>query len=73
MRNSQYLNSYLSENAQRGAGKGLTAGSFLAYQLRGTAKKYSGKYLIALKNSCKRVGAVVGESKLGRVAYYPAN
>ena len=72
MRNSQYLESYLFENKSRGEGNGLTIGSYLAYQLRGKAKKYSGHYVTALRNSCERVGALEGRSKMGGIAFYPA-
>ena len=71
--NSQYLNAYLAENASRGLGKGLTIQSYLASRLQGKAKQYSYGYVKALKRSCERVGAVLGDSKLGRDAYYPAN
>lgn len=71
MRNSQYLWDYLSGNKARGEGQGLTVGSYLAYTLRGKAKQYSGHYARALENSCERVGAVQGRSKLGGVAFYP--
>jgi len=71
--NSQYLNSYLAENASRGLGKGLTIQSYLASRLQGKAKQYSFGYVKALKRSCERVGAILGDSKLGRDAYYPAN
>lgn len=73
MRNSQYLSSYLAGNKVRGEGNGLTIGSFLAYALRGKAKKYSGHYVRALRNSCERAGAIEGASARGGVAYYPAN
>ena len=73
MKNSQYLESYLAGNAERGEGKGLTIGSYLAYTLRGVAKQYSGKYARALEASCKRVGAILGDSFAGRDAYYPKN
>ena len=72
MRNSQYLTSYLAGNKARGEGNGLTIGSFLASALRGNAKQYSSDYARALRNSCERVGAVQGRSKLGGVAFYPA-
>jgi hypothetical protein len=72
MKNSQYLNNYLSGNASRGESNGLTIGSFLAYVLRGKAKKYSGHYVRALQNSCVRVGAKQGSSVRGGIAYYPA-
>jgi hypothetical protein len=69
--NSQYLNSYLTENASRGLGKGLTVQSYLASKLQGKAKKYSMGYVKSLKRSCERVGAVQGPSFGGSVAYYP--
>jgi hypothetical protein len=71
MRNSQYLSDYLSGNKARGEGNGLTIGSYLSYVLRGKAKQYSGSYVRALRNSCERVGAIEGRSKLGGVAFYP--
>ncbi len=71
MKNSQYLESYLAGNAERGQGKGLTIGSYLAYTLRGSAKSYSGKYARALEASCARVGAILGNSFGGRDAWYP--
>jgi len=70
--NSQYLNSYLSENASRGIGKGLTVQSYLASRLQGKAKQYSQGYVKALKRSCERTGAVQGPSFGGSTAYYPA-
>lgn len=73
MRNSQYLSDYLTGNASRGHGKGLTVGSYITYVLRGKAKKYAGHYVRALRNSCERIGAVEGTSARGGVAFYPAN
>ena len=70
--NSQYLSSYLSENANRGIGKGLTVQSYLASRLQGKAKQYSQGYVKALKRSCERTGAVQGPSFGGSVAYYPS-
>ena len=70
--NSQYLNSYLTENASRGLGKGLTIQSYLASRLQGKAKQYSQGYVKALKRSCERTGAVKGPSFGGSTAYYPA-
>lgn len=72
MKNSQYLSEYLNQNAKRGVGKGLTVGSFLAYTLRGEAKKWSGRYEEALRNSLSRAGAIAGPSAGKRTAYYPA-
>lgn len=73
MKNSQYLNSYLNENATRGIGKGLTVQSYLASKLQGKAKKYSMGYVKSLKRSCDQVGAVQGPSFGGSTAYYPTN
>jgi hypothetical protein len=70
--NSQYLNAYLTENGSRGLGKGLTVQSFLASRLQGKAKQYSQGYVVALKRSCERTGAVQGPSFGGSTAYYPA-
>jgi hypothetical protein len=70
--NSQYLTSYLDENASRGMGKGLTVQSFLASKLQGKAKKYSAGYVKSLQRSCERTGAVQGPSFGGSTAYYPA-
>lgn len=74
MKNSQYLNDYLSSNTSRGDGKGLTIQSYLQYQLGGKAKKYSLGYVIALQNSVDREvsegRAEVGKSFGGRIAYY---
>jgi hypothetical protein len=69
-KNSQYLESYLSENDRRGAGNGLTVGTFLAYQLGGKAKKYADRYANALVNSLERAGAIRGKSAHGAVAWY---
>ena len=71
MKDSQYLNSYLSGNEARGLGKGLTVQTFLAYRLRGKAKRYADKYVRALQNSLVRACAVKGKSAGGRTAYYP--
>ena len=71
MKESQYTDAYLKENRRRGHGKGLTIGSFLAYQLQGRAREYAGKYAAALEASVIRRGAVVGQSVHGGVAYYP--
>ena len=71
-RESQYIEGYLAENDSRGLGKGLTVGSYLAYQLKGKAKKYSGRYAAALINALERRGSAVikGRSAMGGVAYY---
>ena len=69
--NSQYLNAYLTENASRGPGNGLTVRSFLASKLRGKAKRYAMGYVTSLERSCERAGAVQGPSFGGSIAYYP--
>ena len=73
-RYSQYVVKYLNDNEERGEGKGLTIGSFLAYNLRGLAKEYSLKYATALRNALSAYMyagfAEEGYSKLGRDAYY---
>ena len=71
MRNSQYLEQYLEGNDERGTGKGITIGSFLGKMLKGKAKKYSYGYQKALEASCIRIGARLGKSVKGGVAYYP--
>lgn len=72
---SQYTESYLRENARRGFGKGVTVGTFLAYNLRGRAKNYGGRYADALNNDLNRrvkVGEVVGGVSAGNsIAFYP--
>ena len=73
MRLSQYVEPYLKSNAERGWGKGITPGTFLAYTLRGAAKRYSGNYLRALVRGLEKVGAVEGTSVQGKVAWYPAS
>lgn len=71
MRESQYTDDYLRENARRGMGNGLTIGSYLASVLQGKAKKYAGQYVAALEMSVIRRNAIKGRSKQGGVAYYP--
>jgi hypothetical protein len=73
MRLSQYVEPYLKSNAERGWDKGITPGTFLAYTLRGTAKRYSGNYLRALVRGLERVGATEGKSVQGKIAYYPTS
>lgn len=73
MRESQYTDDYLRENARRGVGNGLTIGSYLAYTLQGKAREYASKYATALEASVIRRNAIKGRSKLGGVAYYPRN
>ena len=71
MKLSQYVEPYLKSNAERGWDKGITPGTFLAYTLRGTAKRYSGNYLRALVRGLEMTGAWEGKSVHGKVAYYP--
>jgi hypothetical protein len=74
-RESQYVDAYLSNNMARGAGRGLTVSSYLAYQLRGKARMYSGHYKRALENALNRRiaqgRAIKLQSQLGGRAYYP--
>jgi len=70
---SQYTNDYLSENKQRGEGKGITVSTYLSYNLRGEAKRWAGRYACGLVNSLQKVGAKQGKSKCNGIAYYPAN
>lgn len=75
-RESMYIADYLAENGRRGWGRGLTPGSYLTGTLRGAQKAYSGGYLSALVRACEarvaRGDAVLGPSRYGRDAYYPA-
>ena len=72
---SMYTNKYLRTNAERGDGNGYTLQTFLAYELKGTAKRYADRYLKALQrdlNTQYRSGSVVwGRSCKGGRAYYP--
>ena len=43
MRESQYIDSYINS--------GLTVNTFLAYRLQGRAKKWGGRYALALRRS----------------------
>lgn len=73
MKNSQYLNEYVNEtlNELKNNKKPYSVGTFLAYRLEGTAKKYMGRYKTALENSLKRIGWEPCKSKLGGLAYGP--
>ncbi|HNC58612.1 MAG TPA: hypothetical protein PLP33_24505 [Leptospiraceae bacterium] len=70
MKESQYTDSYLECNKVRGKGNGLTIGSFLAYTLRGNAKKWISRYADSLERTVKLRGASAGKSAGGSVAYY---
>ena len=76
MRNSQYLEKYLAQNATLGSGRGLTIGTYLSYNLHGRAKLWSSGYYRALKRSCEKAceqdRAIAGKSARGSVAYYPS-
>lgn len=73
---SMYTAKYLRTNAERGDGNGYTLQTFLAYELRGKAKRYSDKYLRALEadlESLRGEGEVYRSvSCRGGRAYYPA-
>jgi hypothetical protein len=71
---SKYTDDYLNNNDERGLGRGLTPGSYLNSQLRGTAKRYAAKYRAALESDL-RARVVEGSvlpyaSQGGAVAYY---
>jgi hypothetical protein len=75
-RESQYSADYLTTNATKGPGKGITTGTYIAYVVRGRARNYSGRYVRALDNSMGRAEAegraVRGTSAGGCVCWYPA-
>ena len=70
MRESQFTNEYIRENTQRGLGKGITIGSFLAYRLRGRAKQFSDVYARSLERALLRRGCIPYKSAGGSVAFY---
>lgn len=70
MKLSQYTYQYLESNRRRGDGKGLTVGSFIAYNVRGKARNYAGRYTQALIRSLEKINAKKGKSIYGGVAYY---
>jgi hypothetical protein len=68
---SRYTEAYLDENSRRGKGRGFTPGTFLNYNLKGTAKRYASKYLRALEQDLKsRSDVVADRSQNGGTAYY---
>lgn len=69
---SMYTEQYLDENQSRGGdGKGITPGTFLAYTLKGKAKRYSGRYQRALERDlASRDDVVRGHSMHNATAYY---
>ena len=68
---SMYTEQYLDENDRRGYGKGITPGTFLAYTLKGKAKRYSGRYQRALERDlASRDDVVRGHSMHNATAYY---
>lgn len=68
MRQSQYLESYLQCTAN---GTLYTPGTYIAYHVRGRAKRYADVYLRSLERGLKQVGAVPVRSIRGGVAYIP--
>lgn len=68
---SQYLESYLEENADRiKAGKEpITIGTFLTNALKGRAADYAGKYGKSLRRACIAVGALEVQSARGGRAF----
>jgi hypothetical protein len=73
MKYSQYLYDYLKCNTERGWGNGLTPSTYLTYHLHGKAREWSGRYTKSLIYSLQSVGAVIGPSKGGYIAYYDSN
>ena len=79
MRESQYINGYLNA-AHIGVNGNMTnyaINTYLAYELRGKARKWSGRYRDALENAInRRIKAktvVRVPSIMGRVAYAHSN
>ena len=70
MRESQFTDEYIQVNTQRGLGKGLTIGSFLAYRLRGRAKQFSGVYARSLERALLRRGCFPYKSAGESTAFY---
>lgn len=66
MKDSQYIDSYLETTAR---GNLITPGTFLAYTLRGRAKRWAGRYEGALLRFIKRRNCKPVTSKGGRTAY----
>lgn len=66
---SQYTDSYLHMTA---GGRLLTPGTYLAYVLRGRARKYAGRYQSALMRSLEKRGARPVKSVRGGIAYTTA-
>lgn len=64
--NSQYTEEYLALTSK---GRLLTPGTFLAYTLRGRAKKWGDRYYRSLVASLLRSGAKPTRSLGGRTAY----
>lgn len=66
-----YFESYLQVNEERGEGNGLTPGSYLAYTLRGKAKRYANRYRRALLNALtSATDTYEAKSAKGGVAWY---
>jgi len=65
--NSQYTEEYLTLTTKKG--RLLTPGTFLAYTLRGEAKRWACRYSRSLVASLLRVGATPTRSIGGRTAY----
>ena len=72
---SQYLGSYKSHVTEslKNNQRPYSVQTFLKYRLKGKAKDYSGRYLVSLVRGLESDGWIIGESKLGGMAYYPCN
>lgn len=65
---SQYTESYLRTTKDRK----LTPGTYIAYTVKGRAKRWAGRYTASLVRSVKLVGATPVKSIRGGIAYtYP--
>jgi len=60
---SMYTNKYLRTNAERGDSNGYTLQTFLAYELKGKAKRFADKYMRALERDLE---SLRGEGKVYR-------
>jgi hypothetical protein len=69
MRESQYVEPYLSANARRGPLRGLTVNTYLAYVLGGRARRYAASYAVALRRALRwrvQAGEVICLPSAGR-------
>lgn len=66
MKLSQYTDSYLDATSN---GRLVTPGTYIAYKVKGRAKRWAGRYTASLVRSVKLVGAVAVKSIGGGTAY----